>query len=180
MNTKSIVSFWRPKERPVLIHTVIGILVGYFFLHPITMVIYWFQTNDYSLPLQSVSDAFSKAFIHAFYLHMMPMSIAFIVIGGIIGLFSGISFRKIRKQGREIRMQQLQLNESLEKLEILNKSLEEKVTERTRELQETNEKLLTLNLKLLDLDKAKGEFLNLISHEIRTPLNGIIGPLELL
>ena len=37
-----------------------------------------------------------------------------------------------------------------------------------------------LNLKLLDLDRAKAEFLNLISHEIRTPLNGIIGPLELL
>jgi two-component system sensor histidine kinase/response regulator len=111
---------------------------------------------------------------------MMPMSLAFIIIGGIIGLFSGISFRKIRKQGREIRMQQQQLNESLGKLGNLNISLEEKVTERTRELEETNEKLSTLNLKLLDLDKAKGEFLNLISHEIRTPLNGIIGPLELL
>jgi two-component system sensor histidine kinase/response regulator len=110
----------------------------------------------------------------------MPMSLAFIIIGGIIGLFSGISFRKIREQGREIRMQQHQLNESLEILEILNKSLEEKVAQRTRELEETNEKLSTLNLKLLDLDKAKGEFLNLISHEIRTPLNGIIGPLELL
>ena len=33
---------------------------------------------------------------------------------------------------------------------------------------------------MIDLDKAKSEFLNLISHEIRTPLNGILGPLELL
>jgi two-component system, sensor histidine kinase and response regulator len=74
----------------------------------------------------------------------------------------------------------LTLKRSLEKLENLNRSLEEKVAERTRELKESNEKLADLNLRLIDLDKVKSEFLNIISHEIRTPLNGIIGPLELL
>jgi two-component system sensor histidine kinase/response regulator len=54
------------------------------------------------------------------------------------------------------------------------------VLERTQQLKEANDKLEATNLKLLDLDRAKSEFLNLISHEIRTPLNGIIGPLELL
>jgi two-component system sensor histidine kinase/response regulator len=77
-------------------------------------------------------------------------------------------------------MQKNQLNNSYEKLDKLNKSLEEKVAERTIQLNESNENLEALNLKLIDLDKAKTEFLNLISHEIRTPLNGIIGPLELL
>ena len=72
------------------------------------------------------------------------------------------------------------LKDSLEKLEKLNKSLEEKVIDRTQQLKDANVKLEALNLKLLDLDKVKTEFLNLISHEIRTPLNGIIGPLELL
>lgn len=72
------------------------------------------------------------------------------------------------------------LKNSLEKLEELNKTLEEKVVERTQELKEANEKLEALNFRLIDLDKAKSDFLNLISHEIRTPLNGIIGPLELL
>lgn len=74
----------------------------------------------------------------------------------------------------------LRLKESLEKLEKFNKLLEEKVIERTRQLKESNEKLETLNLKLINLDKIKTDFLNLISHEIRTPLNGILGPLELL
>lgn len=74
----------------------------------------------------------------------------------------------------------LALKDSLEKLENLNKSLEEKVAERTKQLKEANEKLETTNIKLLDLDRAKTEFLHIISHEIRTPLNGIIGPLELL
>jgi two-component system sensor histidine kinase/response regulator len=72
------------------------------------------------------------------------------------------------------------LKDSIEKLETLNKSLEEKVIERTQQLKEANENLEALNLKLLDLDRAKAEFLNLISHEIRTPLNGIVGPMELL
>jgi two-component system, sensor histidine kinase and response regulator len=74
----------------------------------------------------------------------------------------------------------LSLKETLEKLEQLNVSLEEKVLERTNQLKEANEKLAATNLKLLDLDKAKSDFLSLISHEIRTPLNGILGPLELL
>jgi two-component system, sensor histidine kinase and response regulator len=72
------------------------------------------------------------------------------------------------------------LKDSLEKLARLNRSLEEKVAERTRQLKEANEKLEKTNIKLIGLDKAKSEFLNLISHEIRTPLNGILGPVELL
>ena len=62
----------------------------------------------------------------------------------------------------------LALKNSLEKLEQLNITLEEKVLERTIQLKEANEKLEKFNLKLLDLDKAKSEFLGLISHEIRT------------
>jgi two-component system, sensor histidine kinase and response regulator len=74
----------------------------------------------------------------------------------------------------------LALKDSLEKLKKFNKSLEEKIIERTQQLQEANVKLEALNLRLIDLDKAKADFLNLISHQIRTPLNGILGPLELL
>jgi two-component system sensor histidine kinase/response regulator len=74
----------------------------------------------------------------------------------------------------------LSLKDNIEKLAKLNESLEDKVKERTEQLNEANELLETQNLKLMDLDRAKASFLKLISHEIRTPLNGIIGPLELL
>jgi two-component system sensor histidine kinase/response regulator len=74
----------------------------------------------------------------------------------------------------------LTLKQSLEKLENLNKTLEQKVQERTQQLRELNTQLEATNLKLFDLDKAKSDFLNIISHEIRTPLNGIIGPMEFL
>jgi two-component system, sensor histidine kinase and response regulator len=74
----------------------------------------------------------------------------------------------------------LSLKESLEKLEKLNKTLEEKVRERTLQLSIANEHLESMNTKLTELDDAKSEFLRLISHEISTPLNGILLPVELL
>jgi len=78
-----------------------------------------------------------------------------------------------------VRMQ-LELRFSKEQLKNINQILEEKVKERTQQLQEANEKLQIANEELLLLDKAKSEFLHIISHEIRTPLNGIKGSLELI
>ncbi|HCY39913.1 MAG TPA: ATP-binding protein, partial [Prolixibacteraceae bacterium] len=39
------------KNKELIIHTLFGLLIGYFLIHPISMVIYWFQlnTNEYSL-----------------------------------------------------------------------------------------------------------------------------------
>jgi len=59
---------------------------------------------------------------------------------------------------------------SLEKRQHL---LEEKVAERTKELEEAREDALAAA-------KAKSEFLANMSHEIRTPMNGVIGFADLL
>jgi len=53
-------------------------------------------------------------------------------------------------------------------LEGLTYALEQRVTERTNELRETN-------LRLLAADRSKNQFLANMSHELRTPLNSIIG-----
>ena len=70
---------------------------------------------------------------------------------------------------------QLELRHQKELLKNMNVVLEEKVQERTAQLNESNIKLEIANKKLVGLDEAKNNFLNLISHEIRTPLNGIVG-----
>ena len=70
---------------------------------------------------------------------------------------------------------QLELKSQREILKNMNDILEEKVQERTAQLNESNLKLEVANKKLVGLDEAKNNFLNLISHEIRTPLNGIVG-----
>ncbi|WP_350432075.1 ATP-binding protein [Shewanella sp. H8] len=58
-------------------------------------------------------------------------------------------------------------------LEAINHDLENRVSERTFELQQTLELAKKAN-------HAKSEFLAVMSHEIRTPLNGIIGFSDLL
>lgn len=74
----------------------------------------------------------------------------------------------------------LELKESKEKLKSINVWLEDKVRDRTQELQISNQLLEDANKELLELDNQKADFLRLISHEIRTPLNGIIGVWDLL
>ena len=58
-------------------------------------------------------------------------------------------------------------------LENMNEVLEQKVRDRTAELQIANKQLQTLST-------AKSRFLNLISHEMRTPLFGMMGFTEIL
>jgi len=65
-------------------------------------------------------------------------------------------------------------------LETLNRALEEKVSARTKDLQDTVEELQRLNVELQSLDRMKSEFVALVSHELRAPLTNIRAGLELI
>ncbi len=67
----------------------------------------------------------------------------------------------------------IQLHEQKIALAEMNETLEEKVKERTLQLEKAYK-------RLMQLEKAKTDFLDIISHELRTPLNGITGLTTLL
>ena len=72
------------------------------------------------------------------------------------------------------------------KLRLHTQDLENRINERTKELQnnndalfKTNRALETARQKALQFARIRGDQLSSLSHEIRTPLNGILGMLEL-
>ena len=72
------------------------------------------------------------------------------------------------------------LQKSKKELSNVNARLEQKVDERTLELEEMKNKAVSAMEDANLANKAKSEFLANMSHEIRTPMNAILGFSELL
>lgn len=67
-----------------------------------------------------------------------------------------------------------------EELRALNADLEQRVAERTLQLEAAGRELVHKNLQLMTANQLKSEFLANMSHELRTPLNAVIGFSEVL
>ena len=67
-----------------------------------------------------------------------------------------------------------QLQEKMAYIANINKELENKVAERTKELELKNKQLEGLLKQLRQIDKLKDDFMGLMSHELKTPLTSII------
>jgi hypothetical protein len=96
MKTVDKISLRFNGSRPVIIHVLIGAVAGYFLLHPVSMVIYWFEFNDTPVMLNQVLSVFVDRLSYAFNLRMFPMALAFAIMGGFLGLGPGLFLRSLK------------------------------------------------------------------------------------
>jgi signal transduction histidine kinase len=72
------------------------------------------------------------------------------------------------------------LTVTMVKLENYSHGLEEKIRQRTKELETNTRALQKANIELKKLDNLKSEFISTASHELRTPLTSIKAVAEIL
>jgi len=72
------------------------------------------------------------------------------------------------------------LAHSKEEIYQYSKTLEQRVRQRTQELEIINHELRKIQNELMEANIAKSEFMSIASHELRTPLTTVLGYSELL
>jgi signal transduction histidine kinase len=86
-----------------------------------------------------------------------------------------LDYRVNIKTGDEIEWLGEEFNKMAGELKLSYATLEQKVKDKTGELEKANSDLEQAYRSLLVATKAKDEFLSVMSHELRTPLNVIMG-----
>jgi signal transduction histidine kinase len=82
--------------------------------------------------------------------------------------------------GDEIQSLGEEFNKMAGELNVSYVTLEQKVKDKTIELETTNSELEQANRDLVKANKGKDEFLHVVSHELRTPLNVLLGYSQLV
>lgn len=123
-------------KRVILENALKGGIIGYFILHPLVM----FVTNFMHLHVEEGQihiHTFFKSLPHlwqAFSLTMSPWGLTFTIFGGVVGGYYGNLLNQLGQRMEEI--------EKLdEKLKVEQKDLENKVIERTTDLNKINKEL---------------------------------------
>jgi two-component system, NtrC family, sensor kinase len=125
--------------------------------------------------------------------HRIPLAARSDEVGLLAGRFN-LMAEHLEERDRQIRQKTAEIETANRRLFELNETLEEKVQERTHDLQSSLEQLRragaaledsrrrleSANQELLRSNQAKANFLSIISHELKTPLSVINGFLSLI
>ncbi len=105
------------KLRVILLHTMVGAVIGILVLHPVTKVVYWFEfRHDLGLADEGLWRFLINRLELAFLLEMVPMSLVFALIGGGIGLAFAIYHLALVSQQRMVHSLEKELAEDLPSL----------------------------------------------------------------
>ena len=86
-----------------------------------------------------------------------------------------LDYRVNVETGDEIEWLGEEFNKMAAELKVSYATLEQKVKDKTADIEKTNSELEQANRHLLQANKANDEFLSVMSHELRTPLNVVMG-----
>jgi len=92
---------------------------------------------------------------------------------------SGLMNRKLLSLLSEQHARMRAMTAAEAEIRQLNSDLEQRVQDRTAELEATNRSLTAAKLQAESVSRAKSEFLANMSHELRTPMNGVLGMIGL-
>ena len=87
MNTFKTLEFLKERERPIYKHGLVGLLIGYSFFHPLTMIIYYFEHHGLPSDFFQTISKITILIGLSFSAKMLPMAGLLALTGGLMGMF---------------------------------------------------------------------------------------------
>jgi len=104
------------KLKILFIHLLLGAGIFYFLVHPFTMVIYWFEFSNTAFSFPLFQQVLEGRFVESFTFDMQGMGGLLTLLGGFLGVISGLFWINLKKKNEIIDTQHRLLVRDIEEL----------------------------------------------------------------